>query len=386
MKLFVYIYRHPVTAVVFPVLLLALALLPAAPPVESTPRTFDRVLLLEEKAENSAGVSVGDLNGDGLLDIVLAKGRHSPLYNRVLLNDGKGRFSATNLGEAPDRTYSAALADLDGDGDLDIVVSNDKPDRKLIYMNDGHGRFSVTGTFGDPNWPTRYVTLADLNGDGYPDIIAANRGTKSFVCFNDRKGGFPSCQPLPTESATIIVAADFDGDRAVDLFVPHREGGRSIILWNDGKGNFSEATNVGPADTAARVAAAGDLNGDGRPDLVVCDEKKRSTFVYLNSGDRRFGEPVTLSSQRTPYAVAIADLNRDGKPDVVVGYIESPGSVFFNGGPRQRFREIPWNDGKGVVYEIAFGDLDGDGWPDIVAARTEAPNAVWFNTKANGGR
>ena len=100
-------------------------------------RSFDRVLLLEDKGETSAGVSIGDLNGDNLPDIVLAKGRHWPLHDRVLLNDGKGGFTASNLGTRPDRTYSAALADLDRYGDLDIVVSNDAPDRKLIYKSDG---------------------------------------------------------------------------------------------------------------------------------------------------------------------------------------------------------------------------------------------------------
>jgi len=353
-----------------------------------TPRAFDRMVLLEEKGETTASVSMGDLNGDGYADLVLGKGRHWPLLDRVLLNDGKGHFTAHDLGSTPDRTYSAALADVDQDGHLDVVISNDQPDRKLIYLNDGKGNFHISGTFGDAKWSTRYVTLADLNGDGYPDIIAANRGDPpkdphlSFVCLNDGKGHFPWCTPLAgTESATIIVAADFDGDGAIDLFVPHREGGQSVIFWNDGKGNFPVKTPVGPANVAARAAAAGDLNGDGRVDLVVGDERQ-GLFVYLNRGKREFSEPIMLAGrQRAPYAVAIADLNRDGKPDIVVGNAEAPGSVFFNDGTGTNFLEIPWGDGKGAVYGVAIGDLDGDGWPDIAAARSDAPNAVWFSTK-----
>ena len=356
-------------------------------------RSFERVLLLEDKGETSAGVNVGDLNGDGLLDIVLGKGRHWPLYNRVLLNDGKGGFSASNLGTAPNRTYSAALADLDGDGDLDIVVSNDEPDRKLVYKNDGKGHFTESGTFGDPHWSTRYVTLADLNGDHYPDIVAANRGpgpkapTPSFVCFNDGKGRFPSCDPLPTESATSIVAEDFDGDGALDLFVPNRDGGQSIILWNDGKGHFPVSTKIGPPAAWIRIGAAGDFDGDGRLDLAIIEERKRACFTISNRGRRQFGEPVQLPGPpRPPYALAVADLNRDGRPDIVVGWVEMPGSVYFNGGKGSSFHEVRWNDGKGAVYGLAFADLDRDGWPDIIAARSDAPNAIWFSTTAGPGR
>jgi hypothetical protein len=368
-------------------LLLCSALGQAPKPSQPVLRSFDRVLLLEEKGETSAGVNVGDLNGDGLLDIVLGKGRHWPLFNRVLLNDGKGGFLASNLGAAPDRTYSAALADLDGDGHLDIVVSNDEPDRKLLYHNDGKGHFTEFGTFGKPQWSTRYVTLADLNGDGFPDIVAANRGggpkdpTPSFVCLNDRKGRFPVCDPLPTESATSIVAADFDGDGAIDLFVPHRDGGQSIILWNDGKGRFPTSTKVGHSPAWIRIGAAGDFDGDGRLDIAFIEERKRAAFVMHNRGGRQFGDPVQLpGASRPPYALAVADLNRDNRPDIVVGYVEAVGSVYFNAG-EGRFHEVPWNDGKGAVYGIDFGDFDRDGWPDIVAARSDAPNGIWFSTK-----
>ncbi|MCY2976241.1 MAG: FG-GAP-like repeat-containing protein [Planctomycetota bacterium] len=126
---------------------------------------------LEETIETSANASIGDVDGDGDLDIVLAKGRHWPLQNRILINDGQGNFQGTHLGDRPDRSYTAALGDLDADGDLDMVVSNDKPDQKVVYRNEGQGVFVSAGTWGEASWNTRNIGLADMNGDHYLDLI-----------------------------------------------------------------------------------------------------------------------------------------------------------------------------------------------------------------------
>lgn len=357
----------------------------------SGPRVFNRVVLLETTSETSASVSLGDVDGNGTLDVILAKGRHWPLVNQILRNDGKGHFSTQPLADSADRTYSAALADLDGDGDLDLVASNDRPDRKLVYLNDGAGHFRVSGTFGEPTWSTRYVTVADLNGDQRPDLIVANRSSNpavprpSYVCLNNRAGAFPTCTPLATQSATIIVASDLDGDGSMDLVVPHRDGGQNLIFWNDGTGAFREPpAPLGPPASQIRAAAAADINGDRVIDVVVGDARD-GLFVYVGAGRRTFDAPVALASpDGAPYSVAIADMNRDAKPDVVVGRQEAVGSVLFNtGGARvPRFTDTPWGDGKGAVYGVAVGDLDGDGWPDIAAARSAAPNAVWFSAPA----
>jgi outer membrane protein assembly factor BamB len=337
---------------------------------------------LEASSETSANASIGDLDRDGDLDIVLAKGRHWPLHNQVLLNDGKAGFATSmDLGVSPDRTYSTSLADLDLDGDLDIVVSNDSPDGKFIYLNDGKANFKVSGTWGQASWNTRNTCLSDLNADNFPDLVVANRQSSSFIVINDGKARFnmKSSIEIASESATTIVPADFNGDGHIDLAIPHRDGGQSKTHWNDGKLGFSSTTAFGPAECSSRAAAAGDLNSDGRIDLVVGDER-RGSLVLLNDGQGAFQDTVLpLDQPQVPYSIALGDMNDDGRLDIIVGYAKGLCSIYMNDGSGQRYEHLRFGDGKGSVYGIALGDLDQDGKLDIAAARSEAPNAVFLS-------
>jgi VCBS repeat protein len=355
-------------------------------PTRTSASRFERFVFLEDAAENTANASIGDLDADGDSDIVLAKGRHWPLRDLVLLNDGKGVFDERHsLGPEADRSYTAALADLDGDNDLDMVVGNDRPDPKRIYFNDGRGRFEPGGTFGRPEWATRNVTVADLDGDKRPDIIVANRGgpdnlSENLVCHNDGHGRFPSCERLSTESATTIAAADIDGNGSIDLIVPHRDRGQSYLFFNDGTGRLSEKQPIGPPDASTRAVATGDLNGDRLPDLIMGDELRGGAFPYFNQGQGKFSEPVALSDDKdNVYAIAVADLDQDGKLDVVLGNDSTPSMVLMNRGEGRTFAVTRLGEADGAVYGLAIGDVNADGCADIVAARSNARSILYFN-------
>src|SRR5262249_14775764 len=154
-----------------------------------------------------------------------------------------------------------------GSGHLDMVLSNDRPDRKLILLNDGRGNFRIGGTYGDPRWETRTAAVADLNGDGSPDIAVANRGMASYLCFNDGKLGF-DCRPLEdSPSAATLVVADMDGDGATDVVYACRDACQSLVYFNDGRGHFSRRAPWGAPKSSVRALAVADFDGDGRLDI-----------------------------------------------------------------------------------------------------------------------
>lgn len=347
---------------------------------------FNRSLMLEEKPDTTANASFADFDGDGHLDLLLVKGRHWPIVDRILLNDGSGKIrKAYNLSAVADRSYTGGVADFNGDGFPDIAVSNDYPDRKLIYFNDGKGNFSIGAEFGVAKWPTRNLSIADLNADGSPDLILANRGrpgqTSNYICLNNGKGQFNGdCIPFASYPATTILPADINHDGFIDLVVPHRDGGQSYVYLGGADKIYSDARRIkfGPADASIRTAAAADFNGDGLPDIVAIDEFK-GVNLYPGQKDLSFSAGITLEdSTLTPYALMIADLNNDKRMDIIIGHVKAPSTIFFNTGTTRGFKSISFGDSKGTVYGFAVGDFDGDGIPDIAAARSEAQCVLYF--------
>lgn len=343
---------------------------------------YNRNVVLDKTTETSANASIGDVNGDGHPDIVIANGRHWPLLSRVFLGDGRGQFApGSSLGDQAHRSYSAQLADMNGDGALDVVLGNDAPDAKLIYMNDGKGRFRPGSHYGVAEWPMRIATVADLNGDRLPDIVVANRSADigNFICLNKGRGRFDSaCNGFSNESATTITAADVNQDGSIDLVVPHRDGGQSHVYL---MGPKAAKVAFGPPDATIRAAEAADFDLDGVIDLVAIDDVRRSIAIYFGRKDGTFTGGMGIDNGNVvPYALAVSDLNGDRMIDIVVGNVAASSTVFFNDGPGRHYTPVRFGAAEGVTYGFALADLNKDGLLDIAAARSNATNVVYFAT------
>jgi FG-GAP-like repeat len=341
------------------------------------------IVPLESVSETTSNASIGDLNSDGCPDILLVKGRHWRLRSLIFFGDCKGHFTpGPLLPSQATKSYSGSLADMTKSGHLDIVLSNDSPDPKVVLLNDGHGNFSVGGTYGDPRWPTRNAAVADLTGDGYPDIVVANRMMASYVCLSNGKLHF-DCRPLEdSPSAATVAIGDIEGSGKNDIVYACRDSCQSLIYFNDGKGSFSRREPWGPPHSSTRALALADFNGDGHLDIAACHESL-GCFVYLNGGKGHFGPGILFETHRgLPYSMTTGDLLRRHREDIIVGHVGAPGIIYFNDGSGERFRSMTFGDGKGAVYGMAVGDLNGDGRPDIVVARSNAPSFVMFNYPA----
>lgn len=281
--------------------------------------------------QECSDVAAGDLNGDGNPDLAIAN--HGIKTVTVLLGDGKGQFSlapGSPFGvDSKPHPHGIAVAHFDGDRNADIAIDSWAENKILFLFGKGDGTFQSPGAkFEVGKMPYERLRTADVNHDGNADIVTSNFEAGSVsVLLGDGKGGFTrkdfSVPPAPFG----VAIEDFNGDHHLDIAIEHYSGqgdDRSknglSVLFGDGKGNFTLAQGSPfPVGHYPATVAGGDLNGDHIADIVVPNYEDGTLTVYLGSV-RGIGlapySPIGVG--RTPHGIAIADLNRDGRGDIVV--------------------------------------------------------------------
>ena len=277
-------------------------------------------LTLGTETNLSASARIADLDDDKDLDVVIANGRHWPQQNFLFLNQDRARFNVQrNLGIDRATTYATELADLDGDGDVDIAVGNDWAPN-LIFLNDGTGKFDSGTEFGDVT-SVRSLTLADLDRDNDIDIVMTCRGRQNRFYLNNGKAKFGTGYPFGgRDDSTIDVAvADFNLDGHPDLVLANRDGQQNYILLNEGQAKFEKRIPFGTGKDQTRAVAVCDLNADGKPDIVTGNIGE-ANGIYFGDGKSKLKLATRFGrSDGKSYAITTADMNNDGSIDIVVG-------------------------------------------------------------------
>jgi hypothetical protein len=333
----------------------------------------------EQAGIGPVGIVAADFDGD--TDRDLATVNISGGNVTILRNNGSGNFGEPASSPVPAGSFPSgiAAADLDGDGDQDLVVSNQVSDDVTILRNNGTGRFREPASSPVPAGDTPVaVVAADLDGDTDKDLAVVDLLTPGNVTILRNNGSGKFTQPASSpESAgndpVSIAAADLNGDGDRDLAVANQQSFNVTILRNTGSGDFTEpASSPESAGTFPQGIDTGNLDGVGRPDLAVANQGSDDVTILLNIGSHDFTQPVTSPEMvgDRPFTLAAADFDGDGFGDLAVPNHDIDNVTILHNGGSGDFAEVGTSpEGAGdAPAAVAAGDLDGDTDPDLAVA------------------
>ncbi len=319
-----------------------------------------------------AGVCAGDLDGDGVPDVVAT----GAAGFTVLRGLAAGGFAPPSALVADTALYGVAVADLDGDGRDDVISAGDAITVRLTTSSGAVGPATTYLSTDPVFFMPRSVAVGDVDGDGHPDVVAGEQqGGKLGVFRNDGTGHLLPIVAYDIQNNVQAVGlADVDGDGHLDLVAAAdypRYG--LVVLRNAGDGTFGAPTFYDGTFFPGEGMAVADLDGDGHPDVALESwGDLRQVDVYRNAGDGTFLPPEPYYDAGAQEMIA-ADLDGDGATDLAVASSVG-GHVHLLWGAGASFLHAEISPAPLSVQELALADVDGDGAADVVATEWDHSN------------
>ena len=330
-------------------------------------------------------VALGDWNRDGKLDLVTCNEGNRMM---VLLGDGRGGFEPAAGSPMDVAGHLIAVGDVNNDRHLDLAITHHDSLGVVVLLGAGDGRFKPA-----PGSPfaalqglkphNHGLTLSDVNKDGNLDITTANHeGNSVSVLLGNGKAGFTPATNSPFavgRGPYPHAVADVNQDGKPDIVTPNVGGNSVSILLGDGKGGFTAAANS-PIMVASRpfYMTAGDVSGDGKPDLLMAHDDINTLTILLGDGRGNFraapNSPLDLGGRA--FEIIARDFNGDAKADIVAA-TNTIVTVLLNDG-RGGFKPAagsPFAVGRGA-FKADIGDVNGDSKLDIITANSESSNVT----------
>lgn len=284
------------------------------------------------------------------------------------------------------RPASIVSGDLDGDGKLDLATANFGGDSVSVLLGDGRGGFVNAPGSPFPAGPKPHLlAIGDLDRDRRLDLAVTEHDSNDVRIFLGAGGGRFRPAPVPAVAALDgtkahnhgLAIVDIDGDGMLDISTANQDDGSVSILLGDGKGAFAPAPGSPVAvGRSPYPHALGDVNGDGKTDIVAPNVQDNTVSVLLASGKGRFrpadGSPLAVVHR--PYFAALADLDRDKRLDLVVSHDDTSLVTVMLGDGRGGFRKAPGSplDAGRRGFRILLGDFDGDARVDMATGAAPA--------------
>ena len=311
-------------------------------------------------------VHSADLNGDGNLDLV------STFFDdglvAVSLGNGTGGFAApTNRTVAGAGFQDFAIADFNNDGRADLAVPANGLNNVQFFRGNGDGTFAAPVVVNVGTGPVD-AAAGDFNGDGRTDLAVANFNSANItILLGDNNFGFAASTltlATGTDAPAGLVVTDINGDGKADLAVAEFQNNNLEFFLGTGTGTFGAVQTIASGITP-RDVAAGDLNGDGRVDLVTTNRDSNDLSVFLNNGSG-FAAAASVLSGLRPNKVAIIDLNLDGKLDLINTNSNSGNANIFLGNGNGTFGAgSPQLSTSALPTGLDVGDYNKDSVPDF---------------------